>query len=379
MTDAARQSATRRPLARRAAWAVPVAVATAVAGAALLPSAASADPHPVLPALTAAELLVKVQGSQAQALSGTVVETARLGLPTLPGADNSASFSWQSLVTGSHTARIWVDGPDRQRIALVGQLAESDLVHSGQDLWTYTSGTQAVTHAVLPAEPAGRADAQVPDARSLTPAAAAAQALASVDPTTLVRVDATARIAGRPAYTLVLSPRDTRSTVQRVELAVDSETSVPLRVQIYGSAAEPAFETGFTDVSFTRPAESIFRFSPPAGATVTTRELPTARPGAEPRDPAAPSLAAPTVVGTGWTSVLVLPAGSAGQATGGTAGAAASSATDDLLGRLSTTLPNGDKLVTTPLLRALITTDGRVLLGAVGTDLLQQAASGPTG
>jgi hypothetical protein len=73
------------------------------------------------------------------------------------------------------------------------------------------------------------------------------------------------------------------------------------------------------------------------------------------------------VVGTGWTSVLVLPAASvpaAGSAVtpGGSTG--------DLIGRLSTTLPSGDRLVRTALVNVLLAKDGRILVGAVGADLL---------
>ncbi len=353
--------ASRRRLGRRSAWAVPVVVAVAVVGTSFVAgSPASATAHPVLPPLTAAELLVGVQTSTTQALSGTVVETARLGLPSLPGPDSSASLDWQSLVTGSHTARVWVDGPDRQRLALLGQLAESDVVRSGRDVWTYASAGQAVTHAVLPeapAEPAGPGG--TPDAQSLTPAAAAAKALAAIDPTTAVTVDPTTMVADRSAYSLVLTPKDTRSTVRKVAIAVDSETKVPLRVQVFGAQPEAAFESGFTDISFARPAESVFRFTPPQGSTVSTKQI-------SPPDPAAPAgAAAPTVVGTGWTSVLVLPAGSAPTA-GGAGG--------DLIGRLSTTLPTGDRLVHTALLNVLLAKDGRVLVGAVGADLLTAAA-----
>ena len=62
---------------------------------------------------------------------------------------------------------------------------------------------------------------------------AAAQAIAAITPTTKVSVDDTARVAGRPVYQLVLEPKDTRSLIGKVTIAVDSETSVPLRVQVY--------------------------------------------------------------------------------------------------------------------------------------------------
>ena len=371
---------------RRAAWAAPILAGVVVVAAAVLPTTASADPHPNLPDRTPAQLLVDVSASTVTSLSGTVVQTSRLGLPDLPGAGNSAALSIANLVTGTHTAKVWLDGPDRQRVALLGQLAESDVVHNGTDLWTYASDTHAVTHVTLPARGAGEKAAPVTGA-DLTPQAAAAKALAAIDPSTAVTVDRTERVAGRAAYTLVLTPRDARSTVRRVTIAVDAENAAPLRVQVFGAAAAPAFETAFTDVSFAVPASSVFAFTPPAGAVVTERSpaqaLAPGTEGGRDQGEAAPDAAsksgdapestdgtaAPTVLGSGWASVLAVPAAAGGSdplaAVGG-----------GLVERLTTTLPNGDRLLRSSLLNALVTQDGRIFVGAVGADLLQQAAAG---
>ena len=69
-----------------------------------------------------------------------------VGASTGGGSD----LSLQNLVTGSHTLRVFYGGPEQQRVALLGQLSESDVIHNGTDLWTYSSSTRAVTHATLP-------------------------------------------------------------------------------------------------------------------------------------------------------------------------------------------------------------------------------------
>lgn len=356
-----------RRLRRRAAWAVPAAVIAAVAAApTLLPLSVSATDAPNLPAKTAAQLLAAVESSDTQALSGEIVATARLGLPELPRTGSSGTFDWQSLVTGSHTVRVWLDGPQRQRLALLGQLAESDVVRNGRDVWTYESGTQQVTHALLP-DRAAKAQPTTPPATSLTPQQAADQALAAIDPTTAVTVDPTQRVAGRDAYTLVLSPKDSTTLVRKVSIAVDSTTSVPLRVQVYGTdPAKAAFETGFTRVEFARPAASVFSFTPPKGATVTERQLPasTGKPeGGQPAEAAA----RPTVVGSGWSAVAVLPAPAAGSP-------APAGQSARLLEQLTTPLPDGSRVLRSSLLSVLFAKDGRVLVGAVSPEVLQQAA-----
>ena len=47
-----------------------------------------------------------------------MVETASLGLPHLPGSQNPNSIT--SLLTGSHTVKVWYAGPRNLRLAVPG-------------------------------------------------------------------------------------------------------------------------------------------------------------------------------------------------------------------------------------------------------------------
>ena len=107
---------------------MPGAALVVVAAAVTLPMTAGASP--ALPQRSAAQLLVDVSKADGTPLSGTVVETARLGFPALPDV-GGASITPMSLVSGSHTARVWYDGADKARVALVSDLAETDLVRNG--------------------------------------------------------------------------------------------------------------------------------------------------------------------------------------------------------------------------------------------------------
>ncbi|MDT7539050.1 MAG: hypothetical protein QOE84_921 [Actinomycetota bacterium] len=377
-----------RSLRRRAVWAVPIVTAGVIVAAAALPSTASASAHPVLPQRTAAQLLAAVQGSADGHLSGEIVETARLGLPELPGSGHTASLTWQSLITGTHSARVWVDGPEKQRLAMLGQLSESDVIRNGDDVWTYSSDTgQAAHHALATGADAGAgkdAKAATPEPAPLTPLAAANKALAAIDPSTVVTVDPTARVAGQKAYTLVLAPRQGGSTVRKVLIAIDAVHSVPLRVQVFGAGSSPAFETAFQSISFAKPASSVFRFTPPKGSTAGPSK-PSAASGAEKgaaATDAAKADSGPKVLGSGWSSVVQFPAGDSTGPLAALSGTVSSGAdehqreTAATFRRLTTALPNGDRLLTTTLINALITADGRVLLGAVSAEVLAQAAAG---
>jgi hypothetical protein len=169
---------------------------------------------------------------------------------------------------------------------------------------------------------------------------------------------------------LVLAPKDTRSLVGQIRLAVDSKTSLPLRVQVFGknSGNGPAFSVGFSSVSFEVPPAAQFSFNPPPGTKVTEGTLPVHRgPSAGDAQRARDAI---RTVGSGWTTVAVLPAPTPSD-TGRDSG---------LLGGFLEQLPRVDgswgsgRLMTSTLVSALITDDGRLIVGMVPPDLLYAAA-----
>ncbi|MDQ3454978.1 MAG: hypothetical protein M3513_05870 [Actinomycetota bacterium] len=351
-------------------WVVPVAAAAMVLTAGIAGRAIVADADPALPPRSAAELLVDLQTSAVTGLSGTVVQRAALGLPELPvsiGGQGSAEFS--ALVSGTHTLRVWYGGEERQRIALLGTLGESDLIRNGDDVWTWSSASNEVSHLVLPEQP--EPPQPLPADLPTTPQEAAELALAAIEPSTRVSTDGTATVAGRAAYELVLRPRDTGSLVAEVRIAVDAEEQVPLRVRVYAEGVtEPAVEIGFSQISFEMPGDEHFEFRPPRDAVVTEVSS---------DDPLAEELATegsePTVVGSGWTAVLVAAAPASDPPAGDPD--PDSEALDVLLQALPRV--SGDwgsgYLLESALVSVLITDDGRLLAGAVNPERLYDVAA----
>jgi len=367
------------PRSRILRWAAPAAAVAVVAVAASGALTAGADPP--LPPKTAAALLVDLQHPDLTGLSGTVVQKSDLGLPLPNVSSNVGNETLASLLTSSHTVRVWNAGTTKQRLALLSMLGESDLVRNGRDVWLWSSGSRTATHYLLPVS-APNELTPAPMQPGLTPQDAADAALRAIDPTTAVSTDGTRSVAGRAAYELVLGPRDTRSLVGQVRLAVDAETHLPLRVQVYGrdTGAGPAFEVGYTRISYARPGDEHFRFSVPDGVNVREGDLgdlnggsaqPHRHPGAEPGAATAEGM---RTVGDGWTAVAVIdgvqpPGRSADRAGFGRELAAVL----DRLPQVSGTWGHG-RLLTSTLLSALLTDDGRLLVGAVSPDLLYAAA-----
>ena len=387
---------------RQARWAAPAAVVLTAGGllaGSAMPSAAAA---PRLPARSAGQLLAALTGDQAgPELSGTITDTASLGLPALPsGLPAELSGGGTSLLAGSHTIRVWYAGPDHFRLALPQSMSEDDLVRNGASMGLWDSAANTVTHLSVPASAPAPAVPAIP----LTPQQAARQALAAAGPATIVRVDPTVTVAGQAAYQLVLAPRSRRSLIGQVRIAIDSRYRVPLRVQVFArGAATPAAQVGFTAVSLRRPPAADYAFTPPAGAKVTQQHTGAASPGSAGQT-ASGLTSDIRVIGTGWLTVASLPESSLAGLSGGAGGgdllpfrhsgssqAPGSAAPGHpgaappgaLLGELLNTAPRvsgpwgSGRLIRTSLLSILVTSTGRVLIGAVTPGVLYQAATQP--
>jgi outer membrane lipoprotein-sorting protein len=391
-------------LPRRARWAVPAA-ALAAAGAVLAGSAISAaQAAPQLPSRTPEQLVAAVAALRAlPPLSGTVAETVSLGLPVLPSTGDAASLP--SMLSGSHTIKIWYSGPAHFRLAEPQSLSESDLIRNGNRAWLWDSADNTVTYLAVPAGATAPALPSVP----LTPQQAASRVLAMAGPTTAVSADSNVTVAGQAAYQLVLAPKSSGSLVGQVRIAIDARNDVPLRVQVFGrGAVSPAIQIGFTAVSFTGPPAADFAFSPPAGAVVTPAGAVVTPAGSGSAGQAAGSAAGAgaslRVIGQGWLTVASLPESAlsalAGTARTGGSGSvpyshsSASAAPSGgsgiqglagdaggILGALLNSAQHvsgawgSGRLLRSGLISVLITSHGRLLIGAVTPSVLYRAAT----
>lgn len=370
-------------------WAVPGVATAAVIGAGTLSGVINASADAGLPDRSAAQLLVDVQQARLDGLSGTVVQHADLGLPELPafggssGSGGSGSSKLSSLVSGTHTMRLWHAGPGQSRLALLGTLGESDVIRNGQDVWVWSSHDRTATHYTVPVHSPDKAVNPAPGATGLpqSPQQAADLALKAITPSTKVSTSGTASVAGRAAYELVLEPKDDSSLVSQVRIAIDGTRHVPLRVQVFAKqAADPAFEVAFSSVDFGRPDAAQFRFTAPPGTTVKQGALGSVTDGRMGMNQPDPDVArqgstlAPKVVGQGWGSVVVakLPAKAA----------AATGKDDAAVNQMLRTLPTVSgswgqgHLLAGTLFSVLLTDDGRVVAGAVKPDALYAALAG---
>jgi outer membrane lipoprotein-sorting protein len=299
------------------------------------------------------------------------------------------------------------------RLAIPQSLTESDVIVNGESAWYWQSTTNSVTHVLMRGGQDVKRQPQLPPAAALTPQQAAQQAIAAVGPTTRVTTQTNITVAGEPAYQLVLAPKSAGSLIGSVRIAIDATHHVPLRVQVFARhAVNPAFQVGFQSISFVRPAAANFAFTPPPGAKVDTVTMGQANESAR----QITGKAQPTTYGTSWLTVVELPASelsaalrgmsghsaararmfggsSSSQAAAPAAAQAAQSAAGtpgagpgglDVAGLFGILMQSGKKvhgswgsgeLLHTSLLSVLMTSDGRVFLGAVTPSVLYQAVA----
>ena len=335
------------------AIAAPIAIGAAVV---LVPLQANAAVD--LPDLTPEELVEFAASSDVEALSGTVEQTSELGLPDLAGLTGAMGGAGSSgagsgdgegasasdlddlidLATGSHTARVYLDGSNA-RMQVLDRLAERDVVrHRGRRLDLRLTRAGGDARHRRPGRPRGAPDrgarrAAMTSGRSSRPSSAprcrrptrcsTRRSRSSTSRPTCPSAPTPVSPAARSTSSCSSRRTRTRSSA-RSSIAIDGENGVPLAASVTARGAEePAFSIAFTDVSFEAPDASVFEFTPPEGTTVTEHEVPVptvaeleqwkADAEARPRAPTAPArIRVPQVIGEGWSAVVVLPAGEGG-------------------------------------------------------------------
>jgi len=342
------------------------AAAVGAAGLAVMALPAGAGTRPSLPDISAEELLTSALSARPPAMAGTVRVDNALGLPALPGLPRWAS-------NGDTEPRVWFDGEGRSRVAVPSPGGEQTVVFDGTTVWRWSSAGRTVTKLAHPPAPGPSVEA---GGETFDPATAAARLLSMVRPSSTVAVDGTAMVADRPVYELVLAPAPTERTLLReIRVALDSQTRLPLRLTVLANGTDdPVFSAGFSRISFEPQDAALFRYSPPDGVIVTEAD-PHGRP-----DTTGPfGGPAPAVVGDGWDTVIVMelpdgimPGGADFPHRRGGPGLDPKALLDRFGTRVSGPWGSGH-LISTTVVSAIVTDDGRVAAGAVPQQVLAEA------
>ncbi|HYQ61702.1 LolA family protein [Actinophytocola sp.] len=237
--------------------------AAGVVGLVLLATPAGAgEAPPALPPVSAESLVQSVLNTEIPAFAGSVEVQNHLGLP-IPGIPASPS--------NGKAAEVWADGSGKARLAVPGRQSEMTIVDDGSTVWVWNSEDRTVTK-VPHQENAGQKPLE---GMFADPAKAAAQLVTAMQQDSTVTVDGTARVADRPVYQLVLTPKPTEKTLLReIRVSIDSELRIPMSVEVLANGqADPAVKIGFTDFTHATQDPKLFAFTPPAGASVSEEKV----------------------------------------------------------------------------------------------------------
>jgi hypothetical protein len=398
---------------KRVRYAAPAAVVVALGIGAFVPTISGASSPPDLPAQSPAQLLANVAAAKPPQLSGTVTWNANVGLSDLSdltqssgqgqgGASAGNGFNPLTLLSGNYQMKVWLDGNAAEHIALIEPSAqEVDLVRNGNQAWYWDSSTQSVLHLIGPktALPGGASSPAIGTAGlPLTPGELAGLLLGRIGSGTSVATGAPLYVAGQPAYSLIVKPKTSATTVNHIEIDIGASGSlsgVPLQVAVYANnQVSPALELGFGQISLGAPPASELTFTAPPGSTVKTETIGSgasqsgvsqsaaglasgglfgfvrASSAQSPQQSGTSSMSGTTRTGAGWASVISGPEGQVFNV-----------AEQGTLSEVTTVKSfhgQWGRLFSTSLLNVLLMPNGRFYAGLVTPKVLESAASSST-
>ncbi|MDA7761355.1 hypothetical protein N8885_02655 [Aquiluna sp.] len=382
-------------------WIPSIAVpAVIAAGAVAVPLQANAVD---LPDLSANEVMVLMQQSEVQSFSGTIVKVSDMGLPTLefssmvseemvaemeekmpeefadfvPAVIESNILTQAvELISGTHRIRVYNSGTDKLRAQILDPMSQRDLIVNGDQFWIYDAKMATAVNGTIEMEqdPAKQAEAEkaITDyaasvALDLTSPEAIADYLVSmIGDSSNLSVGTDHSVAGRTAYELILTPNVDGSLVERAKLSIDSETGMPLKVEVFSaSQVDAAMSVGFESISFGAIDQSLFDFTPPAGTEVSSLDSSDYEAGDKDSADYAEKTE-PEILGENWLSVVHLAAMPTE--------IPADLMSNELFGDMFTEVQGG-RVLTSALVNVLITDSGDVYMGAVTIDYLLSVAN----
>jgi hypothetical protein len=258
-----------------------ILVAAVVAAVALVVgvvSVAGAGSSTTLATVSAAELLTKMSqaNDRPQAVSGRISWRNRLfGDFEVPS--DLAQMPAHSPLTSGGEGRLWAS-EEGVRIESQGGGGDQVAVASkaSRTAWMYESATNTARRYVMTTA-SGDAPRPSPSAAATLTPSAVSSSLRRLAPYAAVEVAGQATVAGREAYVLRMTPLAEDTAMGSVEALVDGETMMPLRVEVFAkSGGEAVLEFGFDSVSYEAIDASLYEFTVPDGATVTTEEIDSA-------------------------------------------------------------------------------------------------------
>jgi hypothetical protein len=260
----------RRLVAVLAAVAL-VAVGAGVAGAALGASDTASEP-PKRPLAQA--LLTAMQGPRVEGVTARIRFTNHL-LPagSLPKG-TTLPFG------ASADGRLWLRSDGRLRLDVHSDAGDAEVTYDGARLRIYDAGSNTVSSFAMELPSlTGAGSGAGGAAGGLGALGTLAGKLGPLMSSLNISDPVPSTTAGRPSYTVRVSPKDDGGLLGAAEVAFDADHAVPLRAAVYEQGeSDPVLELAATSVDYGPVAEADVAARPHPGSKVVDLD-PSALPG----------------------------------------------------------------------------------------------------
>lgn len=192
-----------------------------------------------------------------------------------PGGQGGSS---NPLLTGA-TGRLWISDEGKVRLELQSSHGATQLLYDGRTVTLYQASTNTLYEYTPPQS--GAAEAKRPHESRVPTVAEIKEAIAKAMGHVNIAGATPTDVAGRPAYSVMISPKRNGGLVGGAELAWDAAHGVPLRLAVYAKGdTSPVIELTATSVSYGPVSSSVFKLSLPEGVKRTTIKPPSHPQGA---------------------------------------------------------------------------------------------------
>jgi outer membrane lipoprotein-sorting protein len=222
------------------------------------------------------------------------------------------------LLSGA-SGRLWIGSDGRARLELQSDKGDTQILYDGHNVSLYDASTNTLyrytppqgseTHPPGGTQGAGSGSTGAGvDHNKIPTVAEIEEGIAHVTKHANLTGATRTDVAGRPAYTVRISPRENGGLIGGVELSWDAANGAPLRAAVYSTtSASPVIELSASKISYEPVGSSTHDFKPPANAKIEEVTLPTKHgPGASGSSPNGANPPHVTTHGKGLAAIAVV-------------------------------------------------------------------------
>jgi outer membrane lipoprotein-sorting protein len=187
----------------------------------------------------------------------------------------SGTIAGSPLLSGA-SGRLWLAGDGRFRLELQSDTGDTQITSDGRTLSMYDASKGTLYRLALPADKASAAGATKATPSHPIGVAQIQHALKQLSGSAIVSGAIPGDIAGRPVYSVRVSPSHDGGLLGAVQLAWDAQQGVPLKLAVYSRGnSSPVLALTATDVHYGAIPDSDLTVHAPASVKPVNVKLPT--------------------------------------------------------------------------------------------------------